>query len=70
MLNISLREMPVWCVDMKKRVKKLSSFCFSDSSVSLYASYVNTIIHLAQNLESGLFGSLQFGHDLGLNTDS
>jgi len=22
MLNISLREMPVWCVDMKKRVKK------------------------------------------------
>src|SRR6266702_118976 len=46
----------------------LSSFCFSDSSVSLYASYVNTILHLAQNLLSGLFGSLQLGHCFGLNT--
>src|SRR5437899_4395210 len=45
----------------------LSSFCFSDSRVSEYASYVNTILHLAQNLLSGLFGSLQLRHDLGLN---
>ena len=38
--------------------------CFS--KVSLYASYVNTILHLAQNLLSGLFGSLQLGHCFGL----
>src|SRR5437899_6747446 len=45
----------------------LSSFCFSDSRVSEYASYVSTILHLAQNLLSGLFGSLQLGHCFGLN---
>ena len=38
------------------------SFCCFSSIASLYPSYVKTILHLAQNLESGLLGSLQLGH--------
>ena len=43
-------------------------FCFSDSKVSEYASYVKTILHFTQNLASGLFAddSLQLGHCFGL----
>src|SRR5947208_14100653 len=48
----------------------LSSFCFSDSKVSEYASYVNAILHLAQNFESGLLGSLQLGHCFGFSVSN
>jgi hypothetical protein len=45
----------------------LDSFSCCFSKVSLYAPYVKTILHLAQNLESGLLDSQQLGHCFGFS---
>src|SRR3954452_16523189 len=65
---INFSSIPCILLNLSSIADSLSSFCFSDSRVSEYASYVNTILHLAQNFPSGLLGSLQLGHCFGLSS--